>query len=126
MKREEINILIRRAKSFEDYTKFALSREEYDLAMFHLDQAFQLNIKAKLLELKGSYPRTHFLRVLLEELSNIFKKDKIKKIIEENKMTIRNLERSYITARYLPDSFFKEEVEEAQKLLEKIKEILWK
>jgi hypothetical protein len=41
-------------------------------------------------------------------------------------MTIRNLERSYITARYLTDSFFKEEVEEAQKLLEKIKEILWK
>jgi HEPN domain-containing protein len=126
MKREEINILIRRAKSFEDYAKFALPREEYDLAMFHLDQAFQLNIKAKLLELKGSYPRTHFLRVLLEELSNIFKKDEIKKIIEENKMTIRNLERAYITARYLPDSFFKEEVEEAQKLLEKIKEILWK
>ena len=41
-------------------------------------------------------------------------------------MTIRNLERAYITARYLPDSSFKEEVEEAQKLLEKIKEILWK
>jgi HEPN domain-containing protein len=37
MKREEINILIRRAKSFEDHAKFALSREEYDLAMFHLD-----------------------------------------------------------------------------------------
>jgi HEPN domain-containing protein len=51
---------------------------------------------------------------------------RFKKIIEENKMTIRNLERAYITARYLPDSFFKEEVEEAQKLLEKIKEILWK
>jgi hypothetical protein len=40
---------------------------------------------------------------------------RFKKIIEENKMTIRNLERAYITARYLPDSFFKEEVEEAQK-----------
>jgi len=36
-------------------------------------------------------------------------------------MTIRNLERAYISARYLPDSFFKEEVRRSSKIIRKIK-----
>ena len=39
--------------------------------MFNLEQAAQLLIKAKLLDIKGYYERTHSLRKLLLELREV-------------------------------------------------------
>lgn len=102
-----------------------LNRGDYDLAMFHLEQACQLMIKAKILDLVGYYEKTHSLRKSLSDLSNVFRKDKIEEFISKNLASLRNLEFACITSRYLPEEFKKEEVVEALELYKKLKEILW-
>jgi len=94
--------------------------------MFHLEQVAQLLIKAKLLEVKGSFQRTHSLRTLLLELAESWKKEEIKEFIEENKEVLRDLERAYISSRYIYEEFFEEEVKRAFEVVEKLKEMLWK
>ena len=94
--------------------------------MFHLEQTAQLLIKANLLEIKGSFQKTHSLRALLLELGESWKKEEIKKFIEENKEVLRDLERAYISSRYIYEEFFEEEVKRAFDVVEKLKEILWK
>ena len=48
--------------------KFNFENGDNDLAMFHIEQACQLMIKAKLLDKKGYFERTHSLRKLLSEV----------------------------------------------------------
>ena len=123
--REEINVLLRRAESFIKDALEDLKREDFDLAMFHIEQACRLLIKAKLLEHTGYFEKTHSLRRLLNDLSKIFKQNEIEKFIKENWQMLRNLEYAYITSRYLPEEFRKEEVEQALQLYEKLKKLLW-
>jgi len=80
--------------------------------MFNLEQAAQLLIKAKLLDIKGYYEKTHSLRKLLLELREVWRKKEItkSKFIEENKKQLRDLERAYITSRYFFEEFFEDEV----------------
>ena len=125
--KEEIELLIKRAEKFERDASFDFKHKDNDIAMFHLGQAAQLLIKAKLLELKGSYEKTHCLRKLLRELiSTNFKAKEINEFIEKYRKALRNLERAYISSRYLYEEFFDDEVEEAFKALQELKQILWK
>lgn len=123
--KEEIKTLLRRADAFIKDALEDLKREDYDLAMFHIEQACLLIIKAKLLDLTGYFEKTHSLRRLLKDLSIVFEKEKIESFIEENWAALRNLEFAYIAARYLPEEFREEEVKEALELYEKLREMLW-
>ena len=125
MKRE-VETLLKRSKIFLENAKFNFEKGFYDVAMFNIVQAAQLLIKAKLLELKGSFKQTHNLRELLAELSEIFEKEKILEFIKNNRKTLRNLERAYITSRYLFEEFFEDEVKDAFKVFEELKNIIWK
>jgi len=87
MKRE-IEILLKRAEGFMKDALEDLKREDYDLAMFHIEQACQLIVKAKLLDLTGYFEKTHSLRKLLSDLSSI-------KFVNENWSMLRNLEFAY-------------------------------
>ena len=40
--------------------------------------------------------------------------------------TLRDLERAYISSRYIYEEFFDEEVKRAFQLYEKLKEVLWR
>lgn len=122
--KEEIKILVRRARIFEENAKINFKNKDYDISMFHLEQAAQLLIKAKLLDIKGSFQMTHSLRRLLLELAEKWEKDKILNFIKENKKTLRNLERAYISSRYIYEEFFKDEVEKAFEVIEKLKKLL--
>ena len=124
--KEEIKILLKRAEVFKRDAENDFKNKDFDICMFHLEQAAQLLIKAKLLEIKGSFQRTHSLRTLLLELAESWKKDEIKKFIEENKEILRDLERAYISSRYIYEEFFDEEVKRAFQLYEKLKEVLWR
>jgi HEPN domain-containing protein len=124
--REEIEILLKRAEVFKRDAENDFKDKNFDICMFHLEQTAQLLIKAKLLEIKGSFQRTHSLRALLLELAESWKKEEIKKFIEENKEVLRDLERAYISSRYIYDEFFEEEVKRAFEVVEKLKEMLWK
>ena len=124
--KEEIENFLRKAEIFLKNAEFNFKNKDYDIAMFHLEQSAQFLIKAKLLELKGFFPKTHSLRKLLLELSEVFESEKIKNFIEENKKILRDLERAYISSRYFFEEFFEEEVLNAFEFVKKLKEILWK
>ncbi|RLI84726.1 MAG: DNA-binding protein [Archaeoglobales archaeon] len=124
MKRE-IEILLKRAEGFVKDALEDLKRDDYDLAMFHVEQACQLIVKAKLLDLTGYFEKTHSLRKLLGDLSSVLKKEEIEKFVNENWNTLRNLEFAYITSRYLPEEFKRDEVEEALRVYKKLWEMLW-
>jgi len=124
MKRE-IEVLLKRAEGFIKDALEDVKREDYDLAMFHIEQACQLIIKAKFLELTGYFEKTHSLRQLLSSLSKIFKEREIKEFLEKNWNIFRDLEFAYISSRYLPEEFRKEDVEKALKLYENLKRLLW-
>lgn len=121
--KEEIKMYLERAEKFRRNAEFNFKNGDYDLAMFHIEQSMQLMIKAKLLDLKGYFERTHSLRKLLSELMDI---EGVKEFLNRYKVVLRNLERAYITSRYYFEEFFREEVEEAFKALDELKEILWR
>ena len=123
--KKETKIFLKRADSFIKDSLVDLERKDFDLAMFHIEQACQLIIKAKLLDLTGYFRKTHNLRELLKDLAKIFKKSEINKFIEERWNTLRNLEFSYISSRYLAEEFRKEEVESALDSYKKLKKLLW-
>jgi HEPN domain-containing protein len=66
-----IAFLLRRAEIFKRDAEIDLSNGDFDICMFHLEQATQLMIKAKLPEVKGTFEKTHSLRRLLQELARI-------------------------------------------------------
>jgi len=121
--KEEVRLYLERAKKFKKNAEFNFKNRDFDLAMFHIEMAMQLLIKAKLLHLKGSFERTHSLRRLLSELQDV---EGVEKFLKDYKIVLRNLERAYITSRYYFEEFFEEEVMEAFSALEKLEEILWK
>jgi HEPN domain-containing protein len=75
--------------------------------MFHPEQGFQLLIKAKLFEVKGSYPRSHYLRRFLLELAENWSREGVMRFIEEYMTALRDFERAYISASYFYEEFFR-------------------
>ena len=126
--REEVELYLKRAEKLKKNAEFNFENRDYDLAMFHIEQAMQLLIKAKMLDLKGYFERTHSLRKLLSDLKGIgegIEASEIESFLRKYRTELRNLERAYITSRYYFEEFFKEEVEEAFKALDELREILW-
>jgi len=123
--KEEIKIFLKRAESFIKDAMVDLERGDYDLAMFHIEQACQLIVKAKLLDLTGYFEKTHSLRRLLNDLSKVYRSEELRDFINKNWSVLRNLEYAYIASRYLPEDFREEEVREALKVYEKLRELLW-
>ncbi|MCS7144063.1 MAG: HEPN domain-containing protein [Archaeoglobaceae archaeon] len=121
--KEEIELYLRRAEKFEANAQFNFDRKDYDLAMFHIEQAMQLLIKARLLNEKGYFERTHGLRRLLSEFQD---KEGVREFVEKYKKVLRNLERAYVSSRYYFEEFFEDEVVEAFKALEELRSLLWK
>lgn len=124
--REEIEIFLRRTEIFKQDAEVDFKNKNFDICMFHLEQAAQPLVKAKLLEIKVSFERTHSLRRLLLELAEEWKKKEIENFIQENREVLRDLERSYISSRYIYEEFFEEEAKRAFDALEKLKNLLWK
>ncbi len=122
--KEEIRNMLRRAEGFLRDARVDFEKGDYDLAMFHIEQACQLLIKAKLLDLVGYFEKTHSLRRLLRDLSKIYREE-LEEFIDKNWKILRDLEFSYIASRYLSEEFRKEDVERAFKLYEKLKVLLW-
>ncbi len=124
MRKAEVEKFVEKAKGFEDMAKFNFEKKRYDLAIFCLEQASQIYIKAKLLELIGEFPRTHDLVELLKGLSVVYKTKEIEKFVDENISSLTKLVDAYIASLYYTRKFYKEEVEESFSLLSKLKELL--
>jgi HEPN domain-containing protein len=123
-RKEEEKNLLRRAKEFLETAEYQASKGFFDLAVFSLEQALQLFLKAKILVHGVNYPRTHSVRELLEILSKIVsedKKDIIKNMLQSYLLELGMLEDAYITSRYVMREFTKKETE---KLTKAVKEIM--
>jgi len=113
MSMEEVEILRGRAKTFLKYAKEALERGDFD-------------VKSVILELVGEVPRLHRVRELLYLLSrSVPEVEKpITKFIEENREGLRALDDAYITSRYMPYTYTREDAETLVKLAENLIEFL--
>jgi HEPN domain-containing protein len=114
---KEAELLRKRAEVFLKNALYLINENEADLAMFNFEQYCQLILKYKLLIIKGTYPRTHSLRQLIKELSEI--NPKIAILIEDikNLHYIARLEESYISSRYLPFEYTIDEVKDIGKFV---------
>jgi len=122
--KEEEKRLLKRSGDFLETAKYQVNESFYDLAVFSLDQALELFLKAKVLTEGVDYPRTHSLRALLEMLSQLVpesKKSVVKGVLESYLLELGVLEDAYITSRYVMREFTKRE---AEKLTLAVKEIM--
>ncbi|MEM1575280.1 MAG: HEPN domain-containing protein [Nitrososphaerota archaeon] len=125
MRKEEIEKLLERSKKFKDAAEFHFSRGDYDLAAFNIEQSLQLFLKAKLLQKGVEFPKTHTLRKLFLLLGEILKKfEEFKKFESEKSLEFASLEDAYITARYFPRDFEKEEVEKLKNFLKEVENLI--
>jgi HEPN domain-containing protein len=86
-----MSFLFENSWSFSRTAKKDLEEGEYNLAMFHAEQALQLCVKYKLYLKYGDYPKTHRLKELLGALGQSY-----------DPLVVDLLEDAYIGSRYLP------------------------
>lgn len=122
MSAKEIEILRERAGAFFRHAKEAIERGEYDFACFSSEQAAQLAIKSTMLRLIGEIPRLHRIRELLHLLGTSVPTSErlIHQFVSKNNEGLRALEDTYITSRYIPTSYTREEAEALLKLAQRI------
>ncbi len=106
--------------AFSDY-----EAKEYDVAMFNLEQSAQLYLKARILSYGIQFPKTHSIGELMRKLSQLGYEN-IEKLIRKYRRTIELLEIAYISSRYLPLSFSREDVEECIDFVKNLREELWR
>jgi len=124
MRGEEVGKFKEKADAFLDTAIYNFEKGRYDLAAFNIEQAVQLYIKTKLLELLGEFPRTHSLVTLLRELSRVFKEEEVERFRKENIGMLTKLSDVYITSRYYTREFYEEEVKELIEFAYKVKRLL--
>jgi len=124
MRKEEIQKFKERADAFLDTARYNFQNKRYDLAAFNIEQAVQLHVKTKLLELTGEFPRTHNLVVLLRQLSSVFKQKEVEEFSKNEMEALTKLADIYITARYYTREFYEAEVRNLFTFADKIRELL--
>lgn len=116
----KIEFLKQRAKEFLKTSKYHFKEKMYHLVAFDLEQALQLYLKYFLFLKTRHYPPTHSLTELFKLLGKAFGVEKeIKKLLKENFHVISDLEEAYISSRYLPAEFTREQVKAMAKFVSK-------
>ncbi|MCX8189429.1 MAG: HEPN domain-containing protein [Nitrososphaeria archaeon] len=125
MSLEDAEVIRRRAEAFLANAQHLIEINEWDLAVFNLEQYCQLILKYKLLIKSGSYPRTYSLRGLIRELAKISPSLQTFIDDEANLHYIARLEEAYIASRYFPYSYEEKETRSLQKfVIEKFKPLV--
>ena len=119
---EEVKTLKRRAEAFLKYAEQAFRDEEFDFVCFASEQAAQLFLKSVTLEIVGEIPRVRRVREILGLLASSLPDvgEIISSFVGNNRERLRALDDAYITARYLPSEYHRED---ANELLETSKQI---
>lgn len=114
-----------RAEKFFKNGENLMKEGDYDIAAFSFEQAGQLFLKYYLFSQVGTYPFSHSLQELLVEISKIYpQKEEIKKILEQDKEIILDLEEAYISSRYLPVNFLESQVQRMKNFVIKLKNLI--
>ena len=115
MSYERIERLLGRAKGFFEGVHFHIDRRNYDIAVFNMEQALQLYLKAVLLKLTGLYPEVHGIRLLLSYVYKYTGDDRIAEFVKKYRIELSDVERAYTEAKYGITSYSQED---ADRLLE--------
>jgi HEPN domain-containing protein len=118
--KDDVAVFLDRARKFDDASKFFFDKGIYDLAAFHVEQAFQLYLKYILARELGYFPRTHSIYKLFKEASKI--DAEFRSFYEEHEIILKDVEDAYLLARYFPREYSKTEVEKMLKVMEEFKE----
>ena len=125
MRYEEYEYLVGRSRRFYETALMLLDRGFYDLAAFNLEQySLQLYLKAVLLMLGVDYPRSHSVRALLELVYKLTQSSNVGDILSRLSVELSLLEDAYITARYVPKEFRREEVERLKRAVDEVLEVV--
>ena len=122
MSSEEAEALRRRSSEYMQTYEFHASRGMYALAIFDLEQALQLHVKARLLEEGVAYPRTHSIRRLLELLAGVKNDDRLREVVRKYAVELKLLEEACISSRYVATEFSEEEVVRVKRAVEEVME----
>ena len=126
MAKVQAEFLKDRAEKFSEVAQGLLERGVYDLAAFNFEQYCQLILKYHLFRLLGDFPKTHFLKELFDGLAKASKKKEIQNFKKANINIISDLENAYLTSRYLPAIFDKDQVENMNEFCHKLGQLLKK
>jgi len=121
---EEYNYLLERSRKFFETAEMQFERGFHDLAVFSLEQALQLYLKACLLKLGVDYPRTHSVRKLLELAYKLTNAEEIKRILVDYAVELGSLEDAYITSRYVAREYSEEEARRLHQVVTRLMDIV--
>lgn len=89
-----------------------LESGHFDLAAFMAEQAVQLFIKSLIFKATGEIPRMRMVRQLLGVFGEISDRKRVEGFVRRNRSLLIRLEEAYISSRYLPRKYEREEAEE--------------
>lgn len=120
-----MEFLKERALQFLEMSKAAAERGFYELALFHAEQALQLYTKYLIYRKLGDFPKTHFLRDLLDKVLELYGAVcNFDDFLRRRSAVLALLEHAYITSRYLPFKARREDYEVARNALEEALDFL--
>ena len=108
--------LVARAKHFYKISECDVREGRYDIALFHLEQAAQLAIKAYLLRGVGDFPRVRSLYDLVEVSGN----ECLGRLAEEYWYVIDILDDAYTGSRYFVRRYREKEYTAAKRFVEEV------
>jgi len=109
--RQDMDFLKERAQSFYKSASGLIKDKEFPLAAFSVEQAIQLRLKHFLGVKTGDFPRTHSIKSLVQECSDLC--PAVKEFQESDKKIINllgDIESAYIMSRYYPANYTETEV----------------
>lgn len=113
MSYREVSLLRDRSLRMLSSARRSLVDGDYDIAAFMADQAVQLYLKSVILELTGEVPRVHSVRQLMRVLKDLLgKPNLVDDFVRENRSLLIRLEEAYISSRYMPREYGRDEAEE--------------
>ncbi len=128
MSYSEVALLKDRALRMLESSRRSLREGDYDIAAFMAEQAVQLYLKSVIFELTGEVPRVHVVRQLMFVLKDLLGNQSFfDDFVRENRSLFIRLEEAYISSRYMPRRYDREEAEEligfAEKVIEFVKSV---
>ena len=120
-KLEEYEALLKRSDGFLETALMQARAGMYGLAVFSLEQSLQLFLKATLLRVGSDYPRTHSIRRLLELLTEVTGRSELRELASRYSVELGALEDAYISSRYIPRIYTKDEFERLRAVVEEVR-----
>ena len=121
---KESQFLKKRAGEFWQRAKEDFQKKRYNLAVLDVEQAVQLWVKYLIFKKAGDFPKSHYFNILLDNLADIYNSPTVRNFYQENILQFKSLEDAYLTSRYLPKEFSREEAEKFMEFATQFLDIL--